>query len=343
MDKQEIGIAVIGAGRAGMIHARNYARGIAGARLVAVVDPVGSVAEAAAGELHLDKFYTDYHQAIADSEVDAIVVVTPTKYHCEIVCAAARAGKHIFCEKPMAMTPEECQQMIEVTQQHGVQLQLGFMRRFDRNFMEAKAAIDAGMIGDVVLVKALTHGPSIPKAWMYDISISGGPLAEVSSHDIDAVRWFSGADFAEVYALAGNYRCPDAKDKFPDYYDTVTLSGRMTNGTQCIVEGAVSVGYGYDSRVEILGTDGILFVGDLQESSARYANRQQKQLITKTVNSWQTLFIKAYEEEDTAFIASIRSGSPVKASGNDGLEVVKVVNAGNLSITEKRVVTLNER
>lgn len=342
MKKKTIGVAVIGAGRAGMIHACNYARGIAGARLVAVVDPVAEVAKAAAEELNITKYYLRYQDAINDDEVDAIVVVTPTKYHCEIVCFAAQAGKHIFCEKPMAMSEAECAEMLAVTQQHGVLLQLGFMRRFDRNFMEAKAAIDAGVIGDVVLVKALTHGPSVPKEWMYDISISGGPLAEVSSHDIDAVRWFSGADFQEVYALSGNYRCPQAREKFPDYYDTVTLSGRMTNGTQCIVEGAVSVGYGYDSRVEILGTKGILFVGDLQENSTRYANSEQKQLITKTVGSWQTLFTKAYETEALAFINSISTHSPVKASGYDGLQAVKVVNAGNLSIVENRIVKLDE-
>ncbi len=121
--------------------------------------------------------------------------------------------------------------------------------------------MEAGEIGEVVLVKSLTHGPSVPQEWMYDIRKSNGPLAEVNSHDIDAARWFVGSEIDEVYAIGGNFRCPQAVQKYPDFYDNVAMVCRFENGKQGFIDGAVSVGYGYDARMEIVGTSGVMFVG----------------------------------------------------------------------------------
>ena len=233
-----VNVAVIGSGRAGMIHARNFAGSVPGARLVAMVDPVEDAAKAAVAELGIGKYYLDYRDALGDPEIDAVVVVTPTAYHRDIVVDAAAAGKHIQCEKPMAMTEQECRDMITAADGGCVKLQLAFMRRFDESFQHAKERIDAGEIGDVVCVKSLTHGPSIPRPWMYDISKSNGPLAEVSSHDIDALHWYSGSYISEVYAIAGNYRCPDAREEFPDFYDNVIMNCRFRSGAQGMVDGA---------------------------------------------------------------------------------------------------------
>jgi len=164
------------------------------ARIVAVADPVEEAAKAACSELEIDRYETDYRRLLEDDAVDAVIIVTPTKYHCEIAVAAAKAGKHILCEKPMAMTVEECNEMDRAAKENGVKLQLAFMRRFDASFMQAKKLVDEGAIGDVVMVRSNTRGPSIPKPWMYDISKSNGPLAEVNSHDIDTLRWFTGSD-----------------------------------------------------------------------------------------------------------------------------------------------------
>ena len=188
-------IALIGAGRAGMIHARNFRTAVDHCRLAAVADPVESAAEEAARTLEVNTYYTDYRELLQNDGIDAVVIATPTKYHCEIAVAAAAAGKHIFCEKPMAMTYEECLVMENAAKEHHVKLQIGFMRRFDTAFTEAKKVIDSGAIGDVVMVRSNTRGPSIPQPWMYDISKSNGPLAEVNSHDIDTLRWFTGSEF----------------------------------------------------------------------------------------------------------------------------------------------------
>ena len=336
MAGRKLGVCVIGCGRAGMIHARTFARGIDGARLVAMVDPVQEAVDAACQELETG--YLDYRDALKDDAVDAVVVVTPTVYHKDIVIAAADAGKHILCEKPMAMTVEECDAMIDATERNKVKLQIGFMRRFDRSFLQAKERIDRGEIGEVVLVKSLTHGPSVPQPWMYDIRKSNGPLAEVNSHDIDTVRWFTGSEISEVYAVAGNYRCPEAQEEFPDFYDNVVMNCRFENGMQGVIDGAVSVKYGYDARVEVLGTRGIMFIGHLDDTSVVVGNDQQH-LVGPSVKSWCNLFIDAYAGEDRAFVECILEDSEPKVTGHDGKMAVKVVNAGNTSIIEKKPVT----
>ncbi|TFG62656.1 MAG: oxidoreductase [Spirochaetales bacterium] len=341
MKGSRIGICVIGSGRAGMIHARNFASGISFAGIVAVADPVEEAAKKAAEELEIDTYYLDYRRALEDKRVDAVVVVTPTVFHREIVLAAAAAGKHVLWEKPMAMNAEECRDMIEACAKHKVKLQIGFMRRFDKSFRTAKERIDRGDIGRVVLVKSLTHGPSVPQPWMYDIRKSNGPLAEVNSHDIDTLRWFTGSEFAEVYAVAGNYRCPEALPDYPDFYDNVLMNARFKNGMQGSIDGAVSVKYGYDARTEVLGTDGIMFIGHTAENAVTVCSSRGS-MDSQFVKSWRTLFSEAYRAEDEGFIRCILEDSEPCVTGVDGKMAVKVVNAGNASIIEKKPIILME-
>ena len=172
MDSDSIGIAIIGTGRAGMIHAGNFARNVKRAHVAALAGPVPESLQTAQLELGVGKTYTDYRRAIEELGVHAIVIAKPTSLHREITEAAAAAGKHVFCEKPMAMREEECDAMVRATEAAGVVLQIGFMRRFDRSFRDAKARIEQGEIGEVVQVKTHTHGPSYPRPWMFDLARS---------------------------------------------------------------------------------------------------------------------------------------------------------------------------
>jgi predicted dehydrogenase len=339
MIKDTIGVCVIGVGRAGMIHARNFAKGASNAKLVAVADPDEEAAQKACRELDLSTYYLDYQEALHDDQIDAVVVVSPTVYHKDIVVAAATAGKHILCEKPMAMTVAECDEMIKAVEKNQVKLQIGFMRRFDKSFMYAKERVVAGEIGDVVLVKSLTRGPSIPQRWQYDIKKSNGPLAEVNSHDIDTLRWFTESEFKEVYVIGGNYRCPEAEEEFPDFYDNVVMTASFENGMQGCIDGAVSVRYGYDARVEIVGTKGVIFVGRLRENEVIVCNKDAG-IVTPFMETWRTLFSDAYQREDQEFIACIIEDKSPRVTGIDGKMAVKVVNAGNQSIRENRPVKL---
>jgi len=320
-----------------MIHARNFAGRVAGAELVALVDTQRDALEESCRELGVRAAYLDYREALTDPAVDAVVVVVPTVFHSSVVTAAAAAGKHVLCEKPMAMTVPECDRMIDACGAAGVRLQIGFMRRFDDSFVAARQRIDAGEIGDVVLVKSLTHGPSVPQEWMYDIKASNGPLAEVNSHDIDTLRWFAGSEIEEVYAIGGNFRCPEARAAHPDFYDNVSMVCRFADGRQGFIDGAVSVGYGYDARAEIVGTRGVMFVGRIAQDGVVGCSTGAG-IVRPFVKSWRNLFMDAYLGEDQAFIDCIRAGSEPRVRGIDGRMAVAVVNAGNLSIAERRPV-----
>jgi len=339
MHKRDIGVCLIGAGRAGMIHALNFCTMVPNAKMVAVVDPFEEVAINACKELGISKNYINYMDALEDKEVDAVVVATPTVHHRDVVVASAKAGKHILCEKPMAMNEKECDEMIEAAVENNVKLQIAFMRRFDESFIQAKEIVDSGEIGDVVFVRSNTRGPSTPQRWMYDIEKSNGPLAEVNSHDIDTLRWFTGSEFKTVFAIGGNYRSPEAKAEFPDFYDNVIMNASFTNGMQGCIDGAQGVAYGYDARVEILGTRGCIFLGQLHEGRIVTCT-SKKGIVRPAMNSWKYLFRDAYLREDTSFINCILNDEPPKVSGLDGKMAVKVVKAGNLSIKEKRIVEL---
>ncbi|MDR3121323.1 MAG: Gfo/Idh/MocA family oxidoreductase [Clostridiales bacterium] len=342
--KNEIGICVIGAGRAGMIHAANFAKNVPGARLAAIADPNPNALEAAREQLGAPgcAAYRSHLDALADGGVDAYVVVAPTKFHREIVVALAGAGKHVLCEKPMAMTPGECDEMTAAAEKAGVVLQIGFMRRFDAGFARAKEIVASGEIGDVVMIRSNTRGPSEPQPWMYDIKASNGPLAEVNSHDIDTLRWFAESEFETVYALGGNFRSPAAKRDYPDFYDNVVVAAGFENGVQGMMDGAQGVGYAYDARAEVLGTKGCVLIGRTESDAVVTYTAASKRGVYPLVSSWRQLFREAYLAEDTAFVEAIRRGQPPKVTGHDGKMAVKVVNAGNLSIREKRVVRLSE-
>ena len=339
MNKRNIGICLIGCGRAGMIHARNFMNKVPGAHMAAVVDVAEDAAKAAAQELGIDRWFTDYHSILNKDDIDAVVVVSPTNLHKQIVIDCANAKKHIFCEKPMAMNTQECDEMIAACGKNNVKLQIGFMRRHDISFKEAKKLLDEGVIGDLVQIHSCTRGPSKPRPWMYDLKKSNGILAEVNSHDIDSVRWFAGSEIKELYAVAGNYRNPEAVAEYPDYYDSVLMNGTFENGVQFSIDGAAYVQYGYDSKMEIIGTKGVLQVG---RSDANFVKCTTVENGTSTpfINSWMTLFIDAYLAEDIAFTEAILNDTEPAVTGRDGRQAVRIVEAGNESILSKNVVRL---
>lgn len=339
MDKKMLGVCLIGCGRAGMIHARNFKNKVPFAKMVAVADVVEVAAKAAAEELGIDAWYTDYKEALKNPAVDAVIVVSPTDLHEGIVIDCANAKKHIFCEKPMAMTVPECENMVRVCEENDVKLQIGFMRRHDKSFQHAKKLLDEGAIGDLVLIHSHTRGPSKPRPWMYDLKKSNGILAEVNSHDIDAIRWFADSDMEVLYAVAGNYRNPEAREEYPDYYDSVSVNGKLKNGVGFTIDGAAYVQYGYDAHVELVGTKGVMHVGRSDGDFVK-VTAPGTGTCSPFVSSWTVLFEDAYLTEDISFTNAVLNDTETPVTGRDGLEAVKVVEAGNRSILSGEIVRL---
>lgn len=340
MDKKVLGVCLIGCGRAGMIHAKNYKDKIDNAKMVAVADAVEEAARSAAEELGITKYFTDYKEALKQPEVDAVVVVAPTNLHKQIVIDCANAKKHVFCEKPMAMDTQECDAMIVACRENHVKLQVGFMRRFDSSFQEAKRLLREGAIGELVQVHSCTRGPSKPRPWMYDLNKSNGILAEVNSHDIDSLRWMTESDISTLYAVAGNFRNPEAREDYPDYYDSVLMSGTMKNGVHFCIDGAAYVQYGYDSKMELIGTKGKIQVGRSDKEFVQ-CTTVENGTSTPFINSWMNLFTDAYLKEDTAFIKAIIDDTETQVTGIDGRMAVATVEAGNASILSKDIVAVS--
>ncbi|MBQ3459955.1 MAG: Gfo/Idh/MocA family oxidoreductase [Solobacterium sp.] len=337
--QKKIRVCLIGCGRAGMIHARSYMGGVSGAVLAALCDPSADTLKAAAEETGVTKLYSDWHDVMKDEEIDAVIVVTPTQFHHDVVISAASAGKHVFCEKPMASTEAECDEMIAACATNKVKLQLGFMRRFDRSFRRGKEMLDAGTVGDVTLIKSNTYGPSEPKEWMYDVRRNYGPIGEVNSHDFDTLRWYAGSEVKMIHAVGHNFRSPEKARQYPEYYDTCTVMLEFENGVLGMITGAQYVRYGYDSRAEILGTQGIIKVGSQHANSAETVTADRV-IRSDSMDSWRTLFIDAYRAEDQAFIDCIRDDTEPLVSGTDGKMALVLVNEGLRSILERRPIML---
>ena len=338
---EKVRVCLIGCGRAGMIHARSFAGGVKRAELIALCDPYAPNVEAAVREIPVRFVYTDYREALKNPEIDAVVVVTPTRFHRDIVVAAAEAGKHVFCEKPMAESAGECDDMIEACRRNGVKLQIGFMRRFDRNFRRGKELIDAGAVGKVTSLRSNTHGPSEPQPWMFDVRTSYGPIGEVNSHDFDTLRWYAGSEVVRLYAVGHNFRSPEMAAQYPEYYDTCQTLLEFENGVIGTISGAQYVRYGYDSRAEILGTEGIITVGTQHENAVE-VTLPDKRNVVDSVASWRNLFADAYVAEDNAFADCILDDTEPGVTGHDGKMALLLVNAGLKSILEKRPVAIAE-
>ncbi len=335
-------VCLVGAGRAGQVHAESLVHHVPEGRLVALVDPSDAALQKTAARFAIESRFNSLEQAIDGIVFDAVVITTPTFTHRELAVLAAGRGKHVFCEKPMALTIEECDEMISAAQRNAVILQLGFMRRFDPDFQAAKARIDAGEIGQPMLIKSLTHGPGLPPAWARDLRTSNGMLAEVNSHDWDATRWLVGSKPERVYAEVSNFKGQKLGVDTPHFYDTALVTVRFESGAIGSISGVCPCDYGYDARVEIVGDKGLLQIGDVRGQSIVVCTDRDHGLVTPIFRSWPERFGSAYIREMKHFVGSIRSGSEPSVGGCDGRWAVAGVLAATKSFQEKRSVLLSE-
>lgn len=334
-----IRFCLVGAGRAGMVHAVNVAQRLPGVTLQSICDTNLESARSAARELGVARVHADYREALAAPDVEAAIIVVPTFLHRDVAVFAAEQGKHVFLEKPMALDEAECEEIIAATDRAGVKLQIGFMRRFDAGFGHAREMLASGEMGRVMIIKSTGRGPGGPGPWMWDLKKSNGIVAEVNSHDIDSLHWFTGQKVVRVFAQARNFKMHEARERFPDFYDNVVAQFEFDGGTMGVIDGTCPAGYGYDARVEILCENGLITVGSVQQQDAIRVTLDGG-VHGKAVSSWRTLFKEAYFAEMQSFVSCIRDGGEPKVTGRDGLEAVRVVNAINRSITSREAVSL---
>jgi len=335
-------ICMIGAGRVGKNHSRALISSIPAAKCVALVDPDAAMLAETASEFSYEYQFASLDEALDKVAFDAVVITAPTFLHKALSLQAAGAGKHIFLEKPMALNLQECDDIIAAAQQQGVILQLGFMRRFDPEFVAAASRIAAGEIGQPMLVKSLTHGPGMPPGWARDLKTSNGMLAEVNSHDWDCTRWLMGSNFERVYAEVANFKGSKYNIEADHFYDTALVNIRFENGGLGSISGVCPCGYGYDARVEIVGEKGIMQIGELKGQAIVVCTDRDQGLITPIYRTWPERFEMGYIRELEHFVNCIQSGSPPRATGLDGRWAVAGVLAATQSMLEQRPVYLKE-
>ncbi|MDK2896932.1 MAG: myo-inositol 2-dehydrogenase / D-chiro-inositol 1-dehydrogenase [Candidatus Atribacteria bacterium] len=333
----KVRFVLVGAGRAGMVHANNLVHYIPEGELQAIVDLDLERARERAEELGVKHFYQTIDQALMEEEFEAVAIGSLTFTHREIVEKAAQAGKHVFCEKPLAQTVEEAQKMVEVVEKSGIKFQIGFMRRYDPAIRKAWDMIQAGEIGDLVVVKSTGRGPGLPPPWIWDRKKSGGMLAEVSTHDVDAVLWTVGKCPERVYMEAKNFKAPEAKKDFPDFYDHYLVTLNFQDGPIGTIDGGCPVGYAYDARMEFLGTKGMIQVGQV-EGNGPTLMTLDKTAIRDNHASWRYRFKEGYLEEMKSFIRCILKDEQPSPSVQDGYRAAQVVEAAHRSLDQGQAV-----
>jgi myo-inositol 2-dehydrogenase/D-chiro-inositol 1-dehydrogenase/scyllo-inositol 2-dehydrogenase (NAD+) len=340
--KTQIRICMVGAGRVGKNHSRAISQHIAGGRIVAVVESVAQVRDETAREFGIENQFETLEAALQKVDFDAVVITTPTPTHLPISALAAENKKHIFLEKPMALNLHECDAIMQITQQNSVILQLGFMRRFDPEFVEAAKRIAGGEIGQPMMIKTNTHGPGLPPPWARDLRTSNGMLAEVNSHDWDTARWFMGSNLERVYTEVANFKGAANNIDAPNFYDNVLVNIKFESGGLGLISGVCPCGYGYDARVEIIGEKGIMQIGELQGQSIVVCTNRDQGLISPIFRTWPERFEWAYINELAHFVECIQNQTTPRATGMDGRWAVAGVLAGTKSFLEQRPVNLKE-
>jgi myo-inositol 2-dehydrogenase/D-chiro-inositol 1-dehydrogenase len=326
---RNITAGILGAGRIGTLHAENLL-GMPGVQLKTVADPY----------LEPDDWKKrgvlptlEPDDVLNDPEIEAVLICSPTPTHAPLTEAAAEAGKHIFCEKPIDLDPDRIRRTIEVVEAAGVKLQVGFNRRFDPTFSRVRKAVVDGDIGEIHIVKITSRDPEAPPVEY--VTTSGGIFLDMTIHDFDMVRYLTGSEVEEVHAM-GAVLIDPAIGEAGDV-DTAVTTLKMANGALAVIENSRQAVYGYDQRVEVFGSEG----------SAEAANETANRVTLSTSRSVRSdtplyFFLERYQAsfvaELEAFFASIRQDHQPPVNGRDGLMSVLVGLAAARSMIEKRPV-----
>lgn len=334
---KQLNIGIIGAGRIGSLHAKSITYNVPSAKVLGITDVKKTGLAELAAELGIEKVYVDYKEMLADQEIDAVLVCSSTDTHADISIEAAKAGKHIFCEKPVDLTPEKVQAVIEAVKKSGVKLQVGFNRRFDHNFAKVKRMVEAGKVGDVHIIKITSRDPSPPPA-EYS-AVSGGMFLDMTIHDFDMARFLAGSEVTEVYASATCLVDPaigEAGD-----VDTAIITLKFENGALGVIDNSRRAAYGYDQRIEVFGSNGAAVASNDTDTNVAFMG-EDGVVSDKPLYFFLERYMQSFRDEMIRFVEAVQNDTPTPASGEDGLNSLLVALAAKKSVTLGRPVSINE-
>ena len=281
--------------------------------------------------------YDDYHDILKDPAIDAVMICSSTQTHAPISIEAIRAGKHVFCEKPISRELSEIKSVMKELEHSHLKYQVGFNRRFDHNFHAVREIVESGKIGDVHIVKITSRDPDSPP--IEYVKVSGGIFLDMTIHDFDMVRYLTGSDVEEIYANSAVLVDPGIGEAGD--VDTAIITMKLANGALAVIDNSRKAVYGYDQRAEVFGSKGQTAVSNDLPSSAVVSTSDG---ITgeKPLYFFLERYMESFATEVTQFTESVLNDTPVAVTVNDGLQAVLIAKAAAKSVKEHRPVKLSE-
>ena len=325
---------LLGAGRIGKVHAKAVSSD-ANAKLVAVADAMPAAAEAIAKQYGCEVRTID--AILAAKDIDAVVICTPTDTHADLIEKFVKAGKAVFCEKPIDLSLARVKTCLEVVRAAKGTLMVGFNRRFDPHFAAVKAEIDKGSVGDVEMITITSRDPGAPP--IDYIKRSGGIFRDMTIHDFDMARWLLAEEVTEVSAMAAvlvDKAIGAAGDS-----DSVQVMLKTASGKMAIISNSRRATYGYDQRIEVHGSKGVVSAENQRPVSIELANGSG---YTRPPlhDFFMTRYTEAYAAEIAGFIKAVTNKTAANPSGEDGLKALALAEAALKSVKEGRTVKLSE-
>lgn len=325
-------LALLGAGRIGKVHARAIGEDKR-AQLVAVADAMAPAAEAIASATGAKVMTID--EIEADKSIDAVIICTPTNTHADLIERFAKAGKAIFCEKPIDLDVARARACLDTVRAVGGKVMLGFNRRFDPHFKAVRHEIDKGTIGKVEMVTITSRDPGPPPAEY--IKVSGGIFRDMTIHDFDMARFLLGEEIETVSAV-GSVLVDPKIGELGDY-DSASVILTTKSGRQAVISNSRRATYGYDQRIEVHGASGSVAAENQRPVSIEVATKDG---YTRPPlhDFFMTRYTAAYAAEIAAFIDGLENGTPLSPSIEDGLAALALADAAIKAARDKVVVTL---
>jgi myo-inositol 2-dehydrogenase/D-chiro-inositol 1-dehydrogenase len=337
MDTNQLHIGIIGAGRIGKVHAETVAFGIPEGKIVSITDLDRDAAQRVASRCGIPTVAASSKDILYDPRVDAVLICSSTDTHAELIGEAARASKHIFCEKPIAHDLAKIDTALEAVAKAGVKLQIGFNRRFDPNFARVRRAVESGEIGTPRLMHIISRDPAPPP--ISYLRVSGGMFLDMTIHDFDMARFLIGDEVEEVF-VAGGVMVDEAIGAAGDL-DTAVIVLRFRGGVIGTIDNCRQAAYGYDQRVEILGSRGAIATENCYPNQAilSTANEVRKDL---PLNFFMDRYRESFAAELRCFAEAVIQNHPTPVNGEDGRIPVVMGLAAHKSYEERRPVRLAE-
>jgi inositol 2-dehydrogenase len=333
-----IRIGLIGAGRMGRVYAQTLSQMRTEVNLAGVADQNFELVKKIAAEFGIQNSYSGHSELLANPQIDAVVVATSTHTHVQVVVDAAKAGKHIFCEKPLALDLAGCDKANSAVRKAGVKFMVGFMRRFDPSYVKAKQLIAEGAIGTPVMYKGVGRDPGCPDLKFAPRAVSGGLIMDMGIHDFDLACWLMGSEVVSVSTAGGCLVFPQLKQVGD--IDNAVINLQFANGAIGNIDVSRNAVYGYDIRTEVLGSDGAITIQRERKSDAILYSRGG--VTHDTIPAFMERFPEAYAAEIREFARALAEDRVPTVGGEDARLATAIGIAATQSLDEQRVVKLSE-